>query len=311
MPGELPPPDPAKRDRYEPEPYAIEPASVVRLRRVLIAVGGLTMVVFAVGLGLLVLRDNGDSSRPPGAVGAAPPEVANPTEAPITAAPNGTAPTIPTAANTPSATGTASTTVATRTATSTPTTTAQTGPPATTRTATSTPTITGTTSTTVASRTATSTPTTTAPTGPPATTGPPAPASAPDPSTDAVATAQALVDALVDGRWNDARVLNPGRNESDAFLQTAYGPIEEATVVPAAVTLMGDDRYDMRLGIVAHENQPTGQRTVLMCVHWQVDLDTKTVLRIASARLRVEGGYVPPNSRASELSTACASIPLK
>ena len=94
-------------------------------------------------------------------------------------------------------------------------------------------------------------------------------------------------------------------------MQTAYGPIEEATVIPAAVTLMRDDRYDMRLGIVAHENQPTGQQTVLMCSHWQVNLDTTTVLRIASARLRVEGGYVDPSWRASELSAICASIELK
>ena len=66
----------------------------------------------------------------------------------------------------------------------------------------------------------------------------------------------------------------------------------------------------LRLGIVAHENQPAGQQTVSMRPHWQVDLDTKTVLRIASARLRVEGGYVDPNSRAVELSAARASIPL-
>ena len=126
-----------------------------------------------------------------------------------------------------------------------------------------------------------------------------------------MATAQALADALADGRWNDARILNPGGDQSDAFLQTMYGPIEEATLVPAAVAPLRDDRYDLRVGIVAHENQPTGHQTVLMCSHWQVDLDTKTVLRIASARLRVEGGYADPSSRASELSAACASIPLE
>jgi hypothetical protein len=138
--------------------------------------------------------------------------------------------------------------------------------------------------------------------------GPSVTSGGPDPSTDVVATAQALVDALADGRWNDARILNPGGDESDAFLRTVYGPIEEATLIPAAVTPLRDDQYDLRVGIVAHENQPAGQQTVLMCSHWQVDLDTKTVLRIASARLRVEGGYVAPNSRALELSTACASI---
>ena len=156
-------------------------------------------------------------------------------------------------------------------------------------------------------RAADSLPATSAPTTAPGVIGPPVSSGGPDPSTDVVATAQALVDALADGRWNDARILNPGGEESDALLRTVYGPIEEATLIPAAVSPLRDDRYDLRVGIVAHENQPTGQQTVLMCSHWQVDLDTKTVLRIASARLRVEGGYVDPNSRALELSAACAS----
>ena len=127
MPGEFPPPDPAQRDRYEPEPYAAEPATDELLRRVLMAVGGVIIVVFAAGLGLLVLRDNGDSSRPLGPMGTAPPEISNRTEAPITAAPSGAGPRTPTAvslppttvaASAPSATGTTSTTVATTTATS-------------------------------------------------------------------------------------------------------------------------------------------------------------------------------------------------
>lgn len=90
MPGEFPPPDPGERDRYEPEPYPVEAASYMRLRRVLVAVGGVVMVVFAVGLGLVVLRDNSGSYRPPGAVGTGPPEVVSPTEPPTTTASNDT-----------------------------------------------------------------------------------------------------------------------------------------------------------------------------------------------------------------------------
>ena len=90
MSGEFPPPDPAERDRYEPEPYSVDAVSYTRLRQVLIAVGGAVMVVFAVGLGLVVLRDNSGSYRPPGAAGTAPPDVVSPTEPPTTTASNDT-----------------------------------------------------------------------------------------------------------------------------------------------------------------------------------------------------------------------------
>ena len=70
MSGDLPPPDPSQRNLYGPDgPYSPEqPASYDRLRRVLIAVGGLVMVIFAIGLGFIVLRDNGSgpSSSPTG-----------------------------------------------------------------------------------------------------------------------------------------------------------------------------------------------------------------------------------------------------
>ena len=63
MSGDLPPPDPSQRNRYESDrPYPSEPASYDRLRRVLIAVGGVALVIFAICLGLVVLRDPGDSS---------------------------------------------------------------------------------------------------------------------------------------------------------------------------------------------------------------------------------------------------------
>ena len=132
-----------------------------------------------------------------------------------------------------------------------------------------------------------------------------------DPATRAVATAQALLNAFADGRWNDARTLNPGRNETDAFLQQAYGPIEAATVIPAAVTPVNDGEDDVRFGIVAHENQPTGPQTVLMCSHWQVNVEAQTIERLDSARIRVENGFVDPKTRSGELSSVCATLPLR
>jgi len=255
----LPPPDPSQRNQYEPEPKLTRPAEYERLRRVLVVIGGIAMVVFAIGLGAFVLRDDGDNSRPEGAAGTAPvtsdgagvgslPPVASSASS-ITSAPKGAA---------------------------TPTT-AGSGPAGST----------------------TSAPPTRATSNPN------------DPSSSAVATAQAFLNALADARWNDARVLNPGRNESDATLQTEYGPLENATIIPARLTPESAGRYDLRFGIVAHEAQPTGHQTVLMCSHWQVDLPDHTILRIASARLRVEGGYIDPSARARELSATCAALPLK
>ena len=97
--------------------------------------------------------------------------------------------------------------------------------------------------------------------------------------------------------------------ESDAFLQSQYGPLEQATIVPARITPEAGGRFDFRFGIVAHEAQPTGQQTVLMCSHWQVDVPTRTIQRISSARLRVEGGYVEAAPVAAELSSTCQAVP--
>jgi hypothetical protein len=228
------------------------------------------MVLFAIGLGAFVLRDNGDDAGPnDGGVGTAP------------------------SATTNAPADTSATTVATTAA---PATTAVTA-------ATTAPTTAASSASTVTSASAT---TASAATTTPSAAPTPAPN---DSSTRAVATAQALLDALADGRWNDARTLNPGRNESDAFLQAQYGPLEQATIVPARITPEANGLYDLRFGIVAHEAQPTGEQTVLLCSHWMVDLPTQTVQRIASARLRVEGGYVDPAPIAPELSTTCQAVP--
>jgi hypothetical protein len=284
MSGDLPPPDPSQRNLYGPDgPYSPEqPPSYDRLRRVLIAVGGLVMVIFAIGLGFVVLRDNGSgpSSSPTGTAPQA-------ESGSVTSAARPATSTAPTTAAAPT------TAVVTIPATAAPTTAA--APPTT---AAAPPT------------TAAAPPTTAAPTSP-ATAPPPPPTTAPSEEAKALATAQALLDALANGQWNAARTLNPGRNESDAFLQQAYGPIEQATIVPAAVKALSSDRFDMRLGIVSHEAQPAGQQTVLLCSHWQVDAATQTVVRLASTRIRVEGGYVAPSAVSGELTSTCATVPLR
>ena len=68
MSGDLPPPDPSQRNQYEPErPYSAESPSYDRLRRVLIAVGGVAMVVFAIGLGARrAARQRDSDDRPSG-----------------------------------------------------------------------------------------------------------------------------------------------------------------------------------------------------------------------------------------------------
>ena len=267
MSGDLPPPDPSQRNTYGPDgPYSPEqPASYDRLRRVLIAVGGVVMVIFAIGLGFIVLRDNGSGPS---------------------SSPTGTAPQAESG----------SVTSAAHPATST-------APPASAA---------GTTAVVTIPATAAAAPTTAAPATTAAPTSPATapPTTAPSEEAKALATAQALLDALANGQWNAARTLNPGRNESDAFLQNAYGPIEQATIVPAAVKPLSADRFDMRIGIVSHEAQPAGQQTVLLCSHWQVDAAAQTVVRLASTRLRVEGGYVDPSAVSGELTSTCATVPL-
>jgi hypothetical protein len=142
----------------------------------------------------------------------------------------------------------------------------------------------------------------TVPAAPPTTAGPTVPTGA----QRAVAVAQRFGDALAAGRWDEARALNPGRGESDAFLQQEYGPLVRTTVVPVAVQDVGGDHFDLRLGLVAHEEQPSGRQSVLMCAHWNVDVAANTVTRLSFNRLRVEPGFVDPATRAAELRATCA-----
>ena len=289
MSGDLPPPDPSQRNLYEPG-WSVPPDRAAELRPAPprpIAVGGIAMVVFAIGLGLVVLRDNGGGRAPARPRAPRPPRHEPPPETarPATAA-TASRPTTPTRLPPPARGRCAST------GRRTPTTTRATPHPPPPR----------------------RPPPTTTPT--PATTTAAAaarPRLTPEPTAAAVATAQALLDAFANGRWNDARTLNPGRNESDAFLQSAYGPIEQATIVPAAVdrrerwtaTTCASASCRTRTSPPASRRcscAPTGRSTAQMTVvdrHQSRRLWTRARLRVERRDLR---GYAKSSSEPAELT---------
>ena len=117
MSGDLPPPDPSQRNQYVPEPKAPgRSAEYERLRRVLIPLAGLAMVLFAVGLGAFVLRDNDEGGPPDAGAGTAAPVAtsptaeASPTTAATTAAPSSTAAAAPASTTTVAAASVTTTT---------------------------------------------------------------------------------------------------------------------------------------------------------------------------------------------------------
>ena len=123
--------------------------------------------------------------------------------------------------------------------------------------------------------------------------------------------ARAIAAALATGDWATARQLGPtDRRRSDAQLQAGYGAVTDVTLVPAKIT-RSRGRTDLRLGLVAHEDHPSGPATAVMCVHWRVDDRTGEVQRISSARLRLEPGTLDPADLADELRATCATYPLR
>jgi hypothetical protein len=278
MTSPWPSPDPSTRETSTPPP-----APVLTAPRAIAVVAGAVLLVAGL-VGLLALAGD-DEERPESAVATT--ELPEPTDEPtLTAQPPRTEPAEPGADSVAPATTTAAAATPPSSATSASAVTVPT--PA----------------------TSTAPPTPSAPGVAPAPPGPQAPAPAPAPpgpqAQQAVALAQQLGDALAAGQWDAARALNPGRNESDAFLQQAYGPLVRTTVVPAAVVDTGRGRFDLRIGLVAHEEQPSGPQSVLMCAHWTVDVPASTVNRLSFNRLRVEAGFVDPASRADELKATCA-----
>jgi hypothetical protein len=127
----------------------------------------------------------------------------------------------------------------------------------------------------------------------------------------ALENARTIAAALADGDWAAARQLGPtDRRRTDAQLEAGYGAATDVTLFPARVTDQGR-RTDLRLGLVAHEEHPTGPATAVMCVHWRVDNTTRAVERISSVRLRLVPGLVDPATVADELVATCARYPLR
>jgi hypothetical protein len=127
----------------------------------------------------------------------------------------------------------------------------------------------------------------------------------------ALENARVLAGALVDGDWALARQLGPtDRRRTDAQLEAGYGPATDITLMPARVARSGQ-WIDLRLGLVAHEEHDSGPATAVMCVHWRVNESTRSVERISSVRLRLEQGLLDPSVLVDELTTTCASYPLR
>jgi hypothetical protein len=132
-----------------------------------------------------------------------------------------------------------------------------------------------------------------------------------DPATArAVESARAITGALASGNWAAARALDPADRRTNRQLQAAYGAVTDATLIPAKERRSGNT-VDLRLGLVAHEDDPSGPQTAVMCVHWRANLATETVHRISSARLRLLPGRLDPQTFATELKQVCANYPLR
>ena len=282
-PGPWPPPSATPS---EPPPPAAEPGAsgLVRAAQVLLV---LMVVAALVVLAVQLRRDGPEEDVVPVRGGAA-----SAASAPTTAAlaPSTTAP--------PSTTAT----TARATTTTSPTTT----------------TVPATTTTTVPATTTTTAPAPAPTTAAPAVTPPDVPAAsvllseelAPD-ALGAVEDARAIAAALAEGDWAEARRLGPtDRARTDAQLERGYGAATDITLVPARIVDNGA-RTDLRLGLVTHEEHPTGPATAVMCAHWQVDDASRQVHRISSVRLRLEPGLIDPVTVADELRATCATVRLR
>jgi hypothetical protein len=126
----------------------------------------------------------------------------------------------------------------------------------------------------------------------------------------ALSAARSVAAALADGDWAAVRRLSPDEGRTDTQLQVAYGALTDVAIVPARISRSGGD-FDMRLGLVAHEDDPGGPATALLCAHWRFDPNTRAVDRVSSVRLRLEPGRLDPATVAHELARTCATYPLR
>jgi hypothetical protein len=126
----------------------------------------------------------------------------------------------------------------------------------------------------------------------------------------ALTGARTVAAALADGDWAAVRRLDPDEGRTDAQLETAYGPLTDVAIVPARIS-RANGQVDMRLGLVAHEDDPGGPATALLCAHWNYDPATHTVDRVSSTRLQLQPGRLDPATVAPDLARTCASYPLR
>src|SRR5262249_29380355 len=104
--------------------------------------------------------------------------------------------------------------------------------------------------------------------------------------------------------------LDPDEGRTDAQLETAYGPLTDVAIVPARVT-RANGLVDMRLGLVAHEDDPGGPATALLCAHWNYDPTSHTVDRVSSTRFQSHPAAPDPATWASAPARPCATYPLR
>ena len=155
-------------------------------------------------------------------------------------------------------------------------------------------------------------------TAPPPTASPPtaAPATAPPSTAPRVLTfeeqAEALVQehatALADGDWALAAALEPDkRDHSIAEWERGYGALEASTTVPVRVSSIGSGRYEIRMGLVAHELQAGGRITIPFCVTWIANISNHTVEQtsIDSRRLSTRDGWTAPEVLRATFEAEC------
>ena len=83
---------------------------------------------------------------------------------------------------------------------------------------------------------------------------PGAAASAESPAIAELLTMQALSNAFADERWDQVRVLEPGKaDETDETFAQGWRPLRRGFVYPVARSLDPDGTARWRLGLIGHE----------------------------------------------------------
>ncbi len=90
--------------------------------------------------------------------------------------------------------------------------------------------------------------------------------------------AQYLASSLAGDDWPAVRNLEPSlADASDGVFFDGWGALEVSTLVPVAINELSPSRFELRVGLVAHERVAGQPETKLFCVTWEADLDAGTV----------------------------------